>query len=99
MKRFRGSILVVLMFQLLPHGALAQPPEGTNATCPSDYQAMTVPDILAQAERLGISEERARAMFESVNKNEDEWICQKKLSGDDTSYNFLDNQAIGKDRP
>jgi hypothetical protein len=59
---------------------------------------MTLPALLVQAGRLGIPEDAARGLFAVVNKNGDEWICQRKLPGDDTDINFLDNQAIGLDR-
>jgi hypothetical protein len=59
---------------------------------------MTLEALLAQAERNGISEDQARNLFDSVNKNQDAWICQTKLPGDDTDINFIDNQAVGRDR-
>jgi hypothetical protein len=58
---------------------------------------MTLPDLLAQAQRLGIPEEAARGLFARVNKNGDPWICQRKLPGEDTDINFVDNQAVGLD--
>ena len=78
--------------------ASAEPPAGSADTCPADYQAMTLEELLAQAERLGVPEERARNLFDRVNKNQDDWICQKKLPGDATNFNFIDNQAVGLDR-
>lgn len=90
--------LAVGTFVLGAQSALAGPPAGSDATCPPMYQAMTLEMQIAQAQRLGIPESSARALFESVNKNEDDWICQTKLPGDETSYNFTDNQAVGRDR-
>jgi hypothetical protein len=78
--------------------ASAKPPAGSADTCPSDYQAMTLEELLAQAERNEIPEERARNLFERVNKNQDTWICQTKLPGDATNFNFIDNQAVGLDK-
>lgn len=78
--------------------ASAQPPSGSASTCPPRYDPMTLPALLSQAQRLGIPEERARALFASVNKNKDTWICQRKLPGDDTDINFVDNQAVGRAR-
>jgi hypothetical protein len=74
----------------------AEPPAGSAATCPPRYQAMTLPALLAQAERVGVPEANARALFSRVNKNEDDWICQTKLPGDEASFNFTDNQAVGR---
>ena len=48
--------------------------------------------------KFGVPEEAARGLFASVNKNGDAWICQKKLPGEDTHRNFVDNQALGLDR-
>jgi hypothetical protein len=59
---------------------------------------MTLEALLAQAERLGVPEAQARNLFNRVNKNQDAWICQTKLPGDALSYNFIDNQAVGRDR-
>jgi hypothetical protein len=59
---------------------------------------MTLEALLAQAERLGVPEDRARGLFDRVNKNQDAWICQKKLPGEATNFNFVDNQAVGRDR-
>ena len=56
---------------------------------------MTLPDLLAQAARLGVPEDRARGLFAKVNKNGDAWICQLKLPGEATNFNFVDNQAVG----
>ena len=79
--------------------ASASPPPGSAQTCPADYQAMTLPQLIAQAERNGVGEQRARALFARVNKNQDDWICQAGLPGDPaTSFNFIDNQAVGLDR-
>lgn len=79
--------------------AWADPPEGSAQTCPPTYQVMTLADLIAQAEGNGIGEQKARAMFARVNKNQDDWICQENLPGDPaTSFNFIDNQALGRDR-
>ncbi len=59
---------------------------------------MTLSALLAQAERLGVPEEAARGLFAFVNKNDDAWICQLKLPGEDTNFNFVDNQAVGLDQ-
>ena len=99
MKRLAVAIMLVLGPLVLGVGtALAEPPAGSAATCPPRYQAMTLEALLAQAERLGVPENRARNLFNFVNKNEDAWICQKKLPGDATHFNFIDNQAVGLDR-
>jgi hypothetical protein len=50
------------------------------------------------ANRLGVPEDQARNLFLRVNKNEDAWVCQRKLPGDATHFNFIDNQAVGLDR-
>jgi len=80
---------------LFAPSAAAQPPSGSADTCPPRYTAMTLPALLAQAQRLGIPEEAARNLFATVNKNGDSWICQRKLPGEDTDINFVDNQAVG----
>lgn len=78
--------------------ASARAPGGSASTCPPKYTAMTLPALLAQAERLGVPESAARNLFATVNKNDDSWICQRKLPGEDTDINFVDNQAVGLDR-
>ena len=99
MKRLAVTVMLVLGTLVWGVGtALAEPPAGSADTCPADYQAMTLEALLAQAEGLGVPEAQARNLFERVNKNEDAWICQKKLPGDATSFNFIDNQAVGLDR-
>jgi hypothetical protein len=98
MKRLAVAVMLVLGPLVLGVGtALAEPPAGSAATCPPRYQAMTLQALLAQAQRLRVPEERARNLFERVNKNEDTWICQTKLPGDATHFNFIDNQAVGLD--
>ncbi len=99
MKRFAVAAMLVLgMLVLVVGAALADPPAGSAGTCPPRYQAMTLEALLDQAERLGVPEAQARNLFARVNKNEDAWICQTKLPGDALSYNFIDNQAVGRDR-
>jgi hypothetical protein len=99
MKRFAVAAMLVLgPFVLVAGTALAEPPAGSAATCPPRYQVMTLEALLAQAERLGVPEDRARDLFDRVNKNQDAWICQTKLPGDATDINFIDNQAVGRDR-
>jgi uncharacterized membrane protein YdfJ with MMPL/SSD domain len=90
--------LVAAMVAVTAGTASAKPPAGSADTCPGDYQAMTLEDLLAQAERDGFPEERVRYMFERLNKNQDDLICQTKLPGDVTDYNFIDNQALGLDK-
>jgi hypothetical protein len=93
------AMAVTLVMMLASAGMTsAQPPAGSAATCPPRYQAMTLEALLAQAERLGVPEDRARNLFNTVNKNQDAWICQTKLPGDATDINFVDNQAVGLDR-
>ncbi len=91
------GLLAATMSALVALPAAAQPPTGSAHTCPPRYTPMTLPALLNQAQRLGIPEEQARALFELVNKNEDDWICQRKLPGEDTDVNFVDNQAVGRD--
>ena len=91
--KLSAVLLVAATLVAAPVGA--QPPPGSAETCPGPYQAMTLPQILAQAQSYDVPEERARAMFEGVNKNEDAWICQDTLPGAPPSFNFIDNQAIG----
>jgi hypothetical protein len=80
--------------------AAAEPPAGSADTCTRGYEALTLPQVLALAERNGVPEERARNMFERVNKNEDDWICAKdQPSPQENHYNFKDNQAVGQDEP
>ena len=100
MRRLAVAAAVALAANTMWSGtASAQPPAGSAETCTSSYQPMTLPEILAQAERNGIPEENARNMFEKVNKNEDAWICQKKMPSPLVNhYNFVDNQAVGTDR-
>ena len=99
MKRLAVAAMLALGPLVLVGGtASAEPPAGSAATCPADYQAMTLAALLAQAERLGVPEDRARNLFDRVNKNQDAWICQTKLPGDATNFNFIDNQAVGHDR-
>jgi hypothetical protein len=99
LKRFAVAAMLVLGLLVLVVGtALAEPPAGSAGTCPPRYQAMTLEALLAQAERLGVPEDRARNLFATVNKNQDAWICQTKLPGDATDFNFIDNQAVGRDR-
>ncbi len=82
--------------------ASAQPPSGSADTCPPGYEPMTLEALIAQGEREGRTEAEERALFERVNKNEDDWICQEPLPGNPKSgvtyYNFLDNQALGLDK-
>jgi hypothetical protein len=59
---------------------------------------MTLQALLDLAKRLGVPEVQARTLFSSVNKNGGAWICQTKLPGDATDINFVDNQAVGRDR-
>ena len=93
------AMVVMLVMMLASAGmASAQPPAGSAATCPPRYQAMTLEALLAQAERLGVPEDRARNLFNTVNKNQDAWICQTKLPGEATDINFIDNQVVGLDR-
>ncbi len=92
------SGLVALTLLLTGTVATAKQPAGSATTCPPRYTPMTLSDILDQAQRLGIPEAAARNLFSTVNKNSDSWICQRKLPGDDTDINFLDNQAVGLDR-
>ena len=97
MRRLAVAVVVTfLVGSALP--AWAGPPAGSATTCPPRYEAMTLADILAQAQRLGVPEERARALFARVNKNQDDWICQEKLPGEEDDFNFADNQAVGLDR-
>ena len=70
MKRLAVAAMLVLGPLLLVVGtASAEPPAGSAATCPADYQAMTLEALLAQANRLGVPEDQARNLFERVNKN------------------------------
>jgi hypothetical protein len=99
MKRFSVAAMLMLGALVLVVGtALAEPLAGSAGTCPPRYQAMTLEALLAHAERLGVPEAQARNLFERVNKNEDAWICQTKLPGDATNFNFVDNQGVGLDR-
>ncbi len=99
MKRLAVAAMLALGPLVLVVGtASAQPPAGSAATCPPRYQAMTLEALLAQAERLGVPEADARNLFNRINKNQDAWICQMKLPGDELSRNFIDNQAVGRDR-
>jgi hypothetical protein len=99
MKRLVVVAMLVLGPLVLVVGtASAEPPAGSAGTCPPRYQAMTLEALLAQAERLKVPEVQARNLFSSVNKNQDAWICQTKLPGDPTSFNFIDNQAVGLDK-
>ena len=75
--------------------AVADPPAGNMLTCPTRYESITLEQLLAQAQRNGVSEDKASQMFEFVNKNDDSWICQEKLPGEN-HYNFVDNQALGR---
>jgi hypothetical protein len=96
--RKKLTVLAAMAMMLASSGtASAEPPAGSAGTCPPSYQAMTLAALLAQAERLGVPEDRARALFDRVNKNQDAWICQTKLPGDATNFNFIDNQAVGRD--
>ncbi len=97
-KRILMSATAALVMAGSAAAASAQPPAGSAATCPPRYQAMTLEALLAQAERLGVPEADARNLFARVNKNDDAWICQTKLPGGATSFNFIDNQAVGLDR-
>ena len=99
MLRKKLAVLLAMAVMLASAGmASAQPPAGSAVTCPPRYQAMTLEALLAQAERLGVPEAQARNLFATVNKNQDAWICQTKLPGDATDFNFIDNQAVGRDR-
>ncbi|MEA3055384.1 MAG: hypothetical protein QOD30_816 [Actinomycetota bacterium] len=77
--------------------AYASPPSGSATTCTPSFEPMTHEAILAQAQRNGIPEERAEGMWVHVNKNGDDWICQKQLQGEN-HYDFVDNQAVGRDQ-
>ncbi|MEY2431066.1 MAG: hypothetical protein QOC92_791 [Acidimicrobiaceae bacterium] len=70
--------------------AVAQPPAGSADSCNNSFESMTLDDILQQANRNGVPEQNARTMFAKVNKNGDEWICQKQLKGTN-HYDFIDN--------
>jgi hypothetical protein len=100
MKRFAiAALLVLMLLGLVTEAALAAPPAGSTATCTASFEAMTLEEILELAELVGVPEANARRMFDSVNKNEDAWICAKKMpSPDPTHYNFVDNQAVGLER-
>ena len=78
--------------------AAAQPPSGSATTCPPRYTPMTLPELIAQAAQLGLPAEAPHGLFARVNKNGDSWICQRKLPGDETSFNFIDNPAVGLGR-
>ena len=98
MKRFAVAAMLVSGALVSVVGtASAEPPAGSADTCPPRYQAMTLEALLAQAERLGVPEAQARNLFARVNNNQDAWICQTKLPGEATSFNFVDNQAVGRD--
>ena len=92
-------VVAVLMMAVAAGTASAKPPAGSADTCPGDYQAMTLEDLLAQAEEAGIPEEDAHARFDLINMNQDAWICQAKMPGAARGeYNFIDNQAAGLDK-
>jgi hypothetical protein len=96
--RKKLTVLVAMAMMVASSGiASAEPPAGSADTCPADYQAMTLEALLAQANRLGVPEAQARNLFATVNRNQDAWICQTKLPGDATNFNFIDNQAVGRD--
>lgn len=99
-KRLTVAAVVVVASMAVGVGVVgASPPPGSAETCTADYQAMTLPELLAQAERNGVSEENARNAFDDVNKNDDAWICSKRLPSPLVNhYNFLDNQAVGHDK-
>lgn len=78
--------------------ALASPLAGARETCPGKYEPMTRSAIHAQAESLGIPQERADAAFDAVNRNADPWICQKGTPPSEPGFNWTDNQAIGLGR-
>jgi hypothetical protein len=98
-RRNRLVVASALVFMSTVAGtgtAHGTPPPGNANTCPADYQAMTLPDLLAQAQRNGVSEQDARNAFDDVNNNEDAWICSKRLPSPLVNhYNFIDNQAVG----
>jgi hypothetical protein len=99
MKRLAMVVMLVLgPLVLVVESASAGQPDGSAGTCPADYQAMTLQALVDQANRLGVPEDQARNLFLRVNKNEDAWVCQRKLPGDATHFNFIDNQAVGLDR-
>ncbi|MCA1693857.1 MAG: cysteine hydrolase, partial [Actinobacteria bacterium] len=54
-----------------------------------------VSDSAALIEALDLETSTGALRF---NKNEDDWTCQRKLPGDDTNYNFVDNQAVSLGR-
>jgi hypothetical protein len=96
MKRLIALLVVPGTMGVLAQPALARPPAGSAETCTAAYEALTLPQLLEQARRNGIAEEDARRLFESVNNNEDDWICSKdQPSPLENHYNFIDNQAIG----
>jgi hypothetical protein len=89
--RLLGSaLLLTVITTAAAPAAHATPPPGSAESCTRSFESMTLEQILVQAERNGIPEADARAMFERVNMNEDDWICQKQLSGEN-HYNFVDN--------
>jgi hypothetical protein len=91
--------LVAAMVAVTAGTASAKPPAGSADTCPGGYQAMTLEELLAQAEEAGIPEEDARARFDLINMNQDAWMCQKKMpDAARGEYNFIDNQAVGLDK-
>ena len=96
--RLLGSALATigLTVALTATTAAADPPPRTADSCTHSFESMTLEQILAQAERNGIPEQNARAMFERVNNNGDDWICQKQLEGEN-HYNFVDNQSANGD--
>ena len=100
MKRVAIAIVLGLVsVVLVAPAADAGPPAGTATTCTPSFDAMTLEQVLVLADEVGVPEENARRMFESINKNDDAWICVKKMpSPDPTHYNFVDNQAVGLDK-
>jgi hypothetical protein len=97
MKRLATVVFACSVLGLTAQPATASPPPGDATTCTRSYEALTLEQLLAQAERNAVPEANARNLFESVNNNEDAWICSKKQpSPDPLHYNFIDNQAIGR---
>ena len=91
-----AAITISGAFTATAHLALAERPSGSAETCTASFDPMTLPDILAQAQRNGIPESSARGMFAKVDGNQDGWICQKRMPSPLLNhYNFVDNQAVG----
>jgi hypothetical protein len=92
-----GAAAAALAISVLGAAPAAAGPPGSAGTCPGRAAATTEQQLVALALENGVPEANAHALFATVNKNDDSWICVKRVPNQ-TGFNFTDNQAVGLSR-